>query len=72
MKIKLELSTGKVIELTEEEYKELRNGDETIHIPYQRPWNWGRDVWTYPYPYVTWENTGSITTTNAVATKELK
>ena len=66
MKIKLELSTGKVLELTEEEDKELRNGNKTVYVPYQRPCNWGRDGWAYPHPYVPWENTGSVTTTNNV------
>ena len=51
MTIKLKLSTGKEIELTQEEYDELVKEKEYVHVPYQgtcpAPW-WNPGPYTYP------------------------
>ncbi len=69
MKIKVILSTGKVIELTEAEYDELRNGKlltaEPISIPYHEVYPY----WPYGYPFVPW-NQPTVTYTDSTGSKE--
>ena len=55
MIIKLVLSTGKEIELTEDEFNELKNGkmlmsDERVALPYYPvyPYHGTTAPWTYP------------------------
>lgn len=75
MKIKIILTTGKEIELTEDEYEELKNGkllisDNPVYIPFQRTpypgtvYPWWENPWTYP--------TVTYNTTNCVSEKKVE
>ncbi len=57
MKIKIILTTGKEIELTEEEYEELKTKERVVYVPMQMPWNWEYPPITPYNPYVT---TGTV------------
>ena len=68
MKIKLILSTGKEIELTEEEYQELKKGkvyDYTPVWPYYITNPWAQPTVIYG------DGTGTACTTDCVATKTI-
>lgn len=63
MIIKLELSTGKIIELTKEEYEEILDKRiESICIPFHRILPDPQLQWEYPpiYPYITCGTPGNI------------
>ena len=56
MIVKLKLSTGKIIELTKEEYEEILNkGIESIWVPFHRIMPDPQPQWEYHpmYPYTT-------------------
>jgi len=54
MKIKLALSTGKEIELTEEELNEIRGSKDYTYYPYPIYPTYPINPWTHPY--VTYNN----------------
>ncbi len=71
MKIKIVLTTGKEIELTEEEFEELKTKEKVVYVPMQKPWNWEypftipyRTGYPYYNPYVT---TGANTNINGTS-----
>ena len=69
MNIKLVLSTGKEIELTEEEYEEIKGQElKQVFVPFQRPWYPSHPPWENPWtnPQVTY------TTTNCTAEKRVE
>jgi len=70
--IKLRLSSGKEIELTGEEYEELKSGfSEKVYVPYVNP----PFVWADPYVTRYTDNTGggdnNITVTSSSSGKHI-